>query len=122
MVGPDGEPVDYRSLPRKKSRNPKSWVKWFEIACEIAVAGQSPLFLSCKTPRQVEMGVEIAARLLPRNYKRMPLERLYRPEDRRDAPLLTRAVPRGASARARRGFRRVRSCASVRAPGAAPPP
>jgi hypothetical protein len=67
-----------------RPQNNKSQIYWIKFACREAVSRKASIFLSCDTPEQVAKAVKIAARHLP-NYKRMPLERVYRAEDRKDA-------------------------------------
>jgi hypothetical protein len=75
----DGEPATLVNRP-PKNKNVKMWVR---TACEMTIEHGACLFLTCDTAEQVERFAEHAMRRLP-NYKRMPLERFYRPEDRRD--------------------------------------
>jgi hypothetical protein len=60
---------------------------WLKVACDYAVEDKAPLILNCDTIQQLADAVVLAEKLLPRSYKRVPLERLYDPQDRVDRPV-----------------------------------
>jgi hypothetical protein len=60
---------------------------WIKPARQQAKRDRAPLMLSCDTAQQVDDAVRIAEKYVPRNHRRLPLERIYDPKDRADKPL-----------------------------------
>jgi hypothetical protein len=78
-IGKDGEPLSFVNRPAKN----KNVATWLKHVCAEAAANKAALFLNCDTPQQLKRWADKALKLLP-DHKRMPLERAYRAEDRRD--------------------------------------
>ena len=74
----DGEPVVIVNRPRS-NKNIKKWVR---SACERAREYQACISFTCDTAEQAEDAAKLAAKFLPKDYERVALERMYRPETR----------------------------------------
>jgi hypothetical protein len=74
----NGEPVVFVNRPRS-NKNIKTWIR---NACESARERQACLSFMCDTAEQAEQAANFAGKLLPKNYERVALERMYSPDTR----------------------------------------
>jgi hypothetical protein len=79
VVGADGEPIAYVNRP-PENKNIRHWMNY---VCGVATEHRLLVMLNCDTAEQAEAAAKRAFRKLPR-HRRMALERIYRPETRRE--------------------------------------